>query len=170
MFAGSQRDAVPGTLGPGKLLVERAPEQAVNPQNARICEVEARDSAAGFLRCGTPFSKIMPTPTSNPSDADIIFTKATIALARSQRLISSWLPPRTADELANAKTDEDMEREEQEMFTPVPERYRSTSVPLTCRVEFLLADGHLLCPGWVSGRRCPRTRTLLRREGEGRPS
>lgn len=62
----------------------------------------------------------MPT---NTTEADIIFNKASVALARSQRLIASWLPPRTAEELANAKSEEEIEREEQEMFSPVPELY-----------------------------------------------
>ncbi|KAI9875421.1 MAG: hypothetical protein M1830_008482 [Pleopsidium flavum] len=60
----------------------------------------------------------MPTSTT---EADIIFNKASVALARSQRLIASWLPPRTAEELGNTKSEEEIEREEQEMFTPVPE-------------------------------------------------
>lgn len=54
-----------------------------------------------------------------PSEADIIFNRASVALAKSQRLIASWLPP--PSELTNAKSDAEMEREEQEMFTPVPE-------------------------------------------------
>ncbi|MCJ1469998.1 hypothetical protein MMC07_008643 [Pseudocyphellaria aurata] len=60
----------------------------------------------------------MPNP---PSEADIIFNRASVALARSQRLVASWLPPPTASDLANAKSEEELEREEQEMFTPVPE-------------------------------------------------
>lgn len=58
-----------------------------------------------------------------PSEADIIFNRANVALANSQRLVASWLPPRTADELKNAKTEEEIEKEEREMFTPVPEVY-----------------------------------------------
>ncbi|OCK82217.1 hypothetical protein K432DRAFT_230686 [Lepidopterella palustris CBS 459.81] len=56
-----------------------------------------------------------------PSEADIIFNRASVALAKSQRLIASWLPPKTAEELANAKSEEEIEREEKEIFTPVPE-------------------------------------------------
>ncbi|KAL8687699.1 MAG: hypothetical protein Q9224_005078, partial [Gallowayella concinna] len=56
-----------------------------------------------------------------PSEADIIFNRANVALAKSQRLVASWLPPRTAHDLQNAKTEEQLEKEEQEMFTPVPE-------------------------------------------------
>ncbi|KAL8918823.1 MAG: hypothetical protein Q9172_005257 [Xanthocarpia lactea] len=59
--------------------------------------------------------------TAQPSEADIIFNRANVALAKSQRLVASWLPPRTDDELKAAKTEEQIEKEEQEMFTPVPE-------------------------------------------------
>lgn len=52
------------------------------------------------------------------SEADIIFNRASVALARSQRLIASWLPP---SELANAKSEEEVEKEEQEIFKPEPE-------------------------------------------------
>ncbi|MCJ1401497.1 hypothetical protein MMC11_004711 [Xylographa trunciseda] len=61
----------------------------------------------------------MLAPTT--SEADIIFNRANVALAKSQRLIASWLPPRTEEELRNAKSEEEIEREEQEMFAPVPE-------------------------------------------------
>ncbi|KAI9820219.1 MAG: hypothetical protein M1827_005841 [Pycnora praestabilis] len=60
----------------------------------------------------------MPATTS---EADIIFNKANVALAKSRRLIASWLPPPTAEEVANAKTEEELEREEAEIFAPVPE-------------------------------------------------
>lgn len=60
----------------------------------------------------------MPT---NTTEADIIFNKANVALARSQHLIASWLPPRTAEEFAETKSEEEIEKEEREMFTPVPE-------------------------------------------------
>lgn len=63
------------------------------------------------------------SPARGPSEAEIIFNKANVALARSQRLIASWLPPRTAEEVANAKSEEDLEREDREMFAPVPELY-----------------------------------------------
>ncbi|MCJ1281255.1 hypothetical protein MMC26_000573 [Xylographa opegraphella] len=61
----------------------------------------------------------MPAPTAN--EADIIFNRANVALAKSQRLIASWLPPRTEEELRNAKSEAEVERDEQEMFAPVPE-------------------------------------------------
>ena len=63
-----------------------------------------------------------------PSEADIIFNRANVALAKSQRLVASWLPPRTEEEIKNTKSEEEIEREEQEMFTPVPEVYVSHCV------------------------------------------
>ncbi|KAL8715073.1 MAG: hypothetical protein Q9220_001030 [cf. Caloplaca sp. 1 TL-2023] len=56
-----------------------------------------------------------------PSEADIIFNRANVALAKSQRLVASWLPPRTDEEARKTKTEEEIEREEKEMFVPVPE-------------------------------------------------
>lgn len=56
-----------------------------------------------------------------PSEAEIIFNRANVALARSQRLIQSWLPARSAIEIANAKSDEELAKEEEELFKPVPE-------------------------------------------------
>jgi hypothetical protein len=61
---------------------------------------------------------VMPASTN---EADIIVNRANVALAQSQRLIASWLPPRTDEERANAKSEEDIEEEEREIFTPVPE-------------------------------------------------
>lgn len=56
------------------------------------------------------------------SESDIILNRANVALSRSQRLVSSWLPAQTDDELAStAKTDEELQREEDEIFTAVPE-------------------------------------------------
>jgi hypothetical protein len=60
-------------------------------------------------------------PTKEPSEADIVFNRASVALAKQQRLIASWLPPRTAEEASNAKSAKELELEEQEMFAPVPE-------------------------------------------------
>lgn len=62
----------------------------------------------------------MPIQTS---EADIIFNRASVALARSQRLIASWLPPQSPSELANAKSEQAIEMEEQEIFKPEPELY-----------------------------------------------
>ncbi|KAJ9667961.1 hypothetical protein H2201_001766 [Coniosporium apollinis] len=58
---------------------------------------------------------------STPSDGDVIFNRASVALARSQRLVASWLSPRTAEESAQAKSEQELEKEDQETFKPVPE-------------------------------------------------
>lgn len=91
-------------------------------QDRKVIKTEPLASLS-YLLCNLLFTifslhTTMPKP---PSEADIIFNRAAVALAKSQRLIASWLPPPTASELANAKTEEELEREEQEIFTPVPE-------------------------------------------------
>lgn len=58
-----------------------------------------------------------------PSEADIILNRANVALAKSQRLLASWLPPRAKEELESAKTSEEIEKEDQETFTAIPEVY-----------------------------------------------
>ncbi|KAJ5503216.1 hypothetical protein N7463_006090 [Penicillium fimorum] len=55
------------------------------------------------------------------SESDVILNRANVALSRSQRLVASWLPQQTTEELANPKTDEELQREEDEIFTAVPE-------------------------------------------------
>ena len=62
----------------------------------------------------------MPKP-KEPSEGDIVFNKVNVALAKQQRLVASWLPPRPLEEPANSKTHEELEKEEEEMFAPVPE-------------------------------------------------
>ncbi|KAJ5486235.1 Protein of unknown function DUF3245 [Penicillium desertorum] len=55
------------------------------------------------------------------SESDVILNRANVALSRSQRLVASWLPQQTTEELAGPKTDEELQREEDEIFTAVPE-------------------------------------------------
>ncbi|EAL84596.1 hypothetical protein KXW98_003321 [Aspergillus fumigatus] len=55
------------------------------------------------------------------TETDIILNKANVALARSQRLVASWLPPPTDEEKARVKTEEELQQEEDEIFTAVPE-------------------------------------------------
>lgn len=57
------------------------------------------------------------------TETDIILNKANVALARSQRLVASWLPPPTDEEKAHVKTEEELQQEEDEIFTAVPETY-----------------------------------------------
>lgn len=62
--------------------------------------------------------------TKPPNEADIIFNRANIALARSQRLVASWLPPRTTtSEESNTSGTENRQDDDDEIFTAVPERY-----------------------------------------------
>ncbi|KAI5289290.1 hypothetical protein KEM54_004113 [Ascosphaera aggregata] len=56
-------------------------------------------------------------------EADIIFDRANVALARSQKLVASWLPPPSgSEEEARQKTDAELRREEEEVFVAVPEK------------------------------------------------
>lgn len=57
------------------------------------------------------------------SEVDVIFNKANVALSRSQKLIASWLPPKTEAEVANTKSGAEIQREEDEIFTAVPEKF-----------------------------------------------
>ena len=56
-----------------------------------------------------------------PTDADVIFNRANVALARSQGLIQSWLPPKTSQEVAHQKSEQELLKEDEELFKPVPE-------------------------------------------------
>jgi hypothetical protein len=64
---------------------------------------------------------IKMAPKSEPSEAEIVFARAQVAHAKMQRLVASWLPSKTAEELANAKTDEELAKEDEELFKPIPE-------------------------------------------------
>jgi hypothetical protein len=55
------------------------------------------------------------------AESDIILNRANVALSRSQRLVASWLPQPTPEELETVKTDEQLQKEEDEIFTAVPE-------------------------------------------------
>lgn len=41
-----------------------------------------------------------PKKSAEPSEAEIIFARASVALAKNQRLIASWLPPKSEEETA----------------------------------------------------------------------
>lgn len=62
----------------------------------------------------------MSLPLASSEDANVIFNRANVALARSQRLVASWLPAET--DHASKKSEEELQREEDELFTPVPEK------------------------------------------------
>ncbi|KAI9700805.1 MAG: hypothetical protein M1836_002174 [Candelina mexicana] len=58
-------------------------------------------------------------PVTN--EGDIAFNKVNVALARSQRQIASWLPPRTAEEVASTRSQAEIDREDAELFQPISE-------------------------------------------------
>ena len=69
-----------------------------------------------------------PKTQSHPTEADLIFNRTAIALARSQRLIASWLPPtppeeKNANASASASTNETIDDEDiAGHFVSPPER------------------------------------------------
>jgi hypothetical protein len=63
----------------------------------------------------------MVAKAKEPSEADIISNRINVRHADKLRLIASWLPAPTKEELASAKSQEELEQEEKEMFAPVPE-------------------------------------------------
>lgn len=65
-------------------------------------------------------------------EAEIIFNRASLALATSQRLIASWLPPRTPQEVAAERTQHDLEEKESEDFSPLPESYDQEETVRVC--------------------------------------
>jgi Protein of unknown function (DUF3245) len=69
----------------------------------------------------------MPKP-KEPSEADIVFNRANLALARHKKLVASWLPPLSKEEQTNEKSAEELEKEEEDMFAPVPELLATISL------------------------------------------
>lgn len=67
---------------------------------------------------------------TQPNEAEIIFNRANVALARSQRLVASWLnsPSSSTDEHKDQEAAD--VKDDDEIFTPVPERYLSPSFSL----------------------------------------
>lgn len=57
------------------------------------------------------------------SQADVIFNRASLALAKSQQLIASWLPPKQGEELKAPDSTEAVDEDDKEIFTPTPELY-----------------------------------------------
>ncbi|KAF3939691.1 hypothetical protein ABW19_dt0206246 [Dactylella cylindrospora] len=67
----------------------------------------------------------MPTSTSNSPlkkslDPLVLQNKLAVSLAQKRKLISSWLPPSTADELANGKSVEEIAAEDEEIWRSRP--------------------------------------------------
>lgn len=65
----------------------------------------------------------MVAKPKEPSEADIISNRINVRHADKLRLIASWLPAPTPEELTSAKTQEELDQEDKEMFAPVPETF-----------------------------------------------
>ena len=66
----------------------------------------------------------MIAPTiSEMSEADLISSRSSLILAQSHSLVRSWLPPKTAGEISNEKTEDELEAEDRESLTIVPDQY-----------------------------------------------
>ena len=63
-----------------------------------------------------------------PSEAEVLFNRANVALAKNQRLVESWLPPRAPESAANLGSTSETVLDEEDMFTPVPELSASCHV------------------------------------------
>lgn len=59
---------------------------------------------------------------STAPSVDAIQATINVSVAKSRRLISSWLPPPTPQEIASQKTDEQLAKEDAELFKPMPPR------------------------------------------------
>lgn len=62
----------------------------------------------------------MPVPTATSGDA--IQAIINVSIAQSHRLILSWLPPPTPEETALQKTEDQLAKEDAELFIPMPPR------------------------------------------------
>lgn len=65
--------------------------------------------------------QVQPTmaPLSKePNEAEIVLNRVNVALARSQRLIASWLPQNVADEDGPPNTQEKLLEADNELFQP----------------------------------------------------
>ncbi|OKL62466.1 hypothetical protein UA08_02697 [Talaromyces atroroseus] len=76
-----------------------------------------------------------------PNEADVIFNRANIALARSQRLVASWLPAKTEEETSASREGKTEDEDDDKIFTAVPERL-GLGAPIPAKPGFA-ADGSL---------------------------
>lgn len=60
----------------------------------------------------------------DPAEAgNILFNQISVKQANLQRLVDSWLPPQASEDVQAATSDDNLENEEQGLFTPMPETY-----------------------------------------------
>lgn len=57
----------------------------------------------------------METASKEPREADIVLSRVDVALARSQRIISSWLPQKSSDAAKSAGEDDQCLEDEKEL-------------------------------------------------------
>ena len=62
----------------------------------------------------------MATNDHTTTDADVIQNRINLLLVNQKRLLQSWLPPLSVEEGANVKSVDEMEREEDAIFRPMP--------------------------------------------------
>ncbi len=60
----------------------------------------------------------MAPVSKEPDEAEILLNRVNLALARSQRLIASWLPPNDADGDGSPNTQERLAEADDEPFQP----------------------------------------------------
>lgn len=53
-------------------------------------------------------------------EADVILNRSNVARARSERLMQSWFPKRATDEATITKSEEELKREDEELFKAEP--------------------------------------------------
>lgn len=71
-----------------------------------------------FSRTVNPMSR-----TTRPPEADLVFSRSSLFAARSQRLLQALLGPQPSKDTDNAKTTEQLEEEEAEVFKPESDVY-----------------------------------------------
>lgn len=79
--------------------------------------IPEQTSVDGFLQIAMPAAA---------AEADIIQNRINVALARSQRLVASWLPP--SPDSANVRSAEEIQKDEDALFTPIPPRCADDSM------------------------------------------
>jgi hypothetical protein len=60
----------------------------------------------------------MAPVSKEPNEAEILLNRVNVALARSQRLIASWLPQNAADDENSPYTPERLVEADDELFQP----------------------------------------------------
>lgn len=64
-----------------------------------------------------------PPSTTTTTEADIIQNKLNLLFASRQRLLDTWLPPRTPQEERCQAMEQEDEEEDEDNFQSIPTRY-----------------------------------------------